>query len=296
MKFCFLYLFIPAAFFLGTQQNVQAQSATDTVQVRIRHLRNNVYMIDCPNGFGGGNVLMSTGENGVLLVDNLFRSMVPKMLTAIKQYSDSTVKYIINTHYHPDHMAGNVVLGKAATTIGHQQLRNRIIAPPNVALPKGLLPVITFSDTLTVYLNNDTVRLRHFSNAHTDTDITVHFKSADIIHLGDMFFAGMFPGVYKEGGGDIRNLINQLEIINEQLTSESIVIPGHGEPANKSAFGNYITMLKETVGAAEDCIGRGLNIDALLAHKSFAKHAYLGEGGGQSAQQYAEMLFKLLKK
>jgi cyclase len=132
-------------------------------------------------------------------------------------------------------------------------------------------------------------------NGHTDSDAIVFFESSKVLHLGDLFFFGMFPAVYREGGGDIRQLIRSLDEIAAEFPADTGVIPGHGGMATMTDLGNYIAMLKETVGAVESGIAQHRSPATMQRDPAIVRYAALGDGGAQTLEQYVAMLFKLLQ-
>lgn len=267
-----------------------AQGNLDSLTIRLVTAGGAVYMADCPNGFGGGNVAASIGADGILLVDDMYSAMVPKLKAALAGKSELPIRIVLNTHFHGDHIQGDAVLGKTATVIAHENVLKRV----SQARPLTF-PMVTFTDSLRIRFNGEDIRILHFPNGHTDSDAIVYFETSKVLHLGDMFFVGMFPAVYRDGGGDIKQLIASLDLIASQFPADTKVIPGHGDLATMTDLNNYITMLKETVAAAESGIRQKKSPEALQKDPIFSKYAKLGEGGAQTLEQYVGMLYKLLQ-
>ena len=268
-----------------------AQDNLDKVTVRLIEAGGSVYMADCPDGFGGGNVAASIGPDGILLVDDMFAAMVPKLKAALQTKSTLPIRIVINSHFHGDHIQGDTVLAPGATLIGHENLLERISrgrsAPP--------FPMVTFGDALRIRFNGENIRVQHFAHGHTDSDAIVFFETSKVLHLGDMFFFGMFPAVYREGGGDIRQLIRSLDQIVGEFPADTKVIPGHGDLATMSDLKTYIAMLKETVAAVEGGIRDHKSPEVMQHDPAIARYARLGEGGAQTLEQYVAMLYTLLQ-
>jgi cyclase len=262
--------------------------------IRVTRAGGVVYMLDGQGAFTGGNIAASVGDDGVLLVDNMFARFMPIVFEKLKALSDKPVRFAINTHYHGDHNSGNAALSPTATIIGHTKLYQRLSAK-TPALPAGSLPSITFSDSSVMHFNNEEIRLIHLPNGHTDNDVLVYFVGSKVVHMGDMFFFGMFPGVYKEGGGDIRHLVVNLETVVKLIPADAKVIPGHGDLATVDDLKNFITMLKETIAIVDAGIKNGKTGDQLVKEKVLSKYDALGSGGAQTTDQYTQMLYKLLK-
>lgn len=270
---------------------VRSQGNLDAVSVRLIPAAGAVYMADCVDGFGGGNVAASIGPDGILLVDDMYAAMAPKLLAALATVSPLPVRIVLNTHFHGDHIQANSVFGKTATIIGHENVLKRLTAGGK-SLP---FPMVTFADGMKIRFNGEDIHIRHLPNSHTDGDAVVFFGQSKVLHLGDMFFVGMFPAVYTEGGGDIRTLITSLDRVLADYPSDTKVIPGHGDLSTMAALRDYVTMLKETVAAAEEGIRGTKDAEAIKKDPRIQKYAKLGDGGGQTVDQYVAMLIKLLK-
>ena len=268
-----------------------AQRNLDSVTVGLAPVSGPVYMAYGVNGFGGGNVAASVGADGILLVDDMYAGMVPKLQRALGTLSSSPIRIVVNTHFHGDHIEGNSVLGPTTVIIGH----DNVLARLNAGKTPPAYPMVTFTDSIHIRFNGETVHVRHYPAGHTDGDAVVFFENSKVLHMGDMFFFGMFPAVYREGGGDVRGLIASLERVVVDFPADTKVIPGHGALATMTDLRNYLTMLKETVAAAEAGIRAGKSAEQLQQDPAFVKYAALGEGGAQTLPQYVAMLVKLLK-
>jgi len=156
------------------------------------------------------------------------------------------------------------------------------------------VPAVTFSDRINLNFNGEEIQMIHFANSHTDSDSVVYFTKSKVLHLGDMFFVGMFPAVYTQGGGDIRQLIRSIEKIVADFPPETKVIPGHGDLATMQDLRNYLAMLKDTVGIVETKLKEGKTLDQMQKEKVLAKYDTLGSGGAQTTEQYLAMLYNLL--
>lgn len=250
-------------------------------------------MMDCVDDFVGGNVTVSIGKDGILLVDNFFAQAMPKLLEKIKAISDKPIRYEINSHFHGDHTNGNEILSSTATIIAHTNLRTRFLNQNPPAAP-GMLPQITFIDSLTLYFNEEEIRLIHLPNGHTDNDVVVYFTKSKVVHMGDMFFFKMFPAVYTKGGGNIKQLIINVEKVVNNIPADAKVVPGHGDLATADDLKNYLTMLKETTATIEKAIKQNQSLEQIKKEKLLMKYDALGAGGAQTTDQYTEMLYKLL--
>jgi cyclase len=270
-----------------------AQTDFSNVIIRSTQAGESVFMMDCADDFVGGNVTVSVGKDGVLLVDNMFAQAMPKLLGKIKTLSDKPIRYEINSHFHGDHTNGNEVLSSTATIIAHTNLRTRFINQNPPAIP-AMLPHITFTDSMTLYFNDEEIKLIHLPNGHTDNDVVVYFTKSNVVHMGDMFFFKMFPAVYTKGGGNIKQLIINVEKVINTIPADAKVVPGHGDLATADDLKSYLTMLKETTGTIEKAITEDKSLEQIKKEKLLAKYDALGAGGAQTTDQYTEMLYKLL--
>src|SRR5262249_5353495 len=187
-----------------------AQQDFDKVQIKVTKVAGTVYMLEG----SGGNIGVSVGEDGILIVDDQFAPLVPKIQAALKGISDKPVKFVLNTHWHGDHTGGNEKLGALAPIIAHTNVRKRLGSesttrtgqkrPPS---PKAALPVITFDDRLTVHLNGEDIRAIHFPSGHTDGDAIIFFTQSNVVHMGDDFFSGQFPFIDLQSGGTVKGYI-----------------------------------------------------------------------------------------
>jgi cyclase len=274
----------------------QGDNDIDRITVRSAKAGGAVYMLDCENGFGGGNVAASIGPDGILLVDDMFAAITPKLLDALKKISPGTVRLVVNTHFHGDHIQGNSVLSASTMIIAHKNLVKQFINNKPGWVTAKSFPQILIADSLTINFNGEDILLFHLPNGHTDNDVFVYFTKSGVIHMGDTFFNGMFPGVYKEGGGDILQMIANLEKILTRMPDDVKFVPGHGNLATKSEFRNYISMLKETTELAAKAIRSGMTLEQAQQKKILTKYEALGSGGAQTTDQYLAMLYKLLAK
>jgi cyclase len=300
-KFCrriaALLFLAPVCIGSGVQRcYAQGDNVYNRITVRSVKAGGAVYMLDCENGFGGGNVAASIGPDGIMLVDDMFEAITPKLLEALKKISSGSVRLVVNTHFHGDHIQGNSVLSASTMIVAHKNLVKRFINNKPEWVTEKSFPQILIADSLTINFNGEEVLLFHLPNGHTDNDVFVYFTKSGVIHMGDTFFKGMFPAVYKEGGGDILQMIANLENILARMPDHVKFIPGHGDLATKKEFRDYVSMLKETTELVGAAIKSGISLEQAQQRKILAKYDALGSGGAQSTDQYLAMLYKLLAK
>ena len=226
-----------------------AQQDFSKVEIKVERIAPGVAVL-----FGaGGNVGLSYGEDGNIIVDDQYAPLSEKIERAIREVDRDPVRFVINTHWHFDHTGGNENFGKAgAVILAHDNVRRRMsteqfIAALNAkvpASPKAALPVVTFADGVTLHLNGDTLHVIHVENAHTDGDSLVHWQKADVLHMGDTFFhKASFPFVDLSSGGSIDGLIAAVGKALTLAGPRTKIIPGHGPMATRADLLAYRAML-----------------------------------------------------
>ena len=199
----------------------------------------------------GGNIGVSVGADGVFLIDDEWAPMTPKVKAAVAALSDRPLRFILNTHWHPDHTGGNKDLGEAgALIVAHDNVRLRMSSDQFIEAlgmkfppaPARALPVVTFNDAVTLHLNGDDVEAFHVPPAHTDGDAIVHFRRAGVVHMGDLFFNGMYPFVDLSSGGSFEGFIAAADRAMA-LGEGTRIIPGHGPVGTRADLRAYRDML-----------------------------------------------------
>lgn len=269
----------------------------DSIRVRTIAVAGKVWMMDCENGFGGGNIAVMAGEEGVLLVDAMYASMTEKIQHAVGTLSKTPIRWVINSHFHRDHIEGNKNFRTSAVIIGQENIAKRLRSKHTAATPTlDMMPSVLFSDSITLTVNGEEIHVIHIPESHTYSDAIVYFVQSNVLHLGDLFFHGMFPAVYSDGGGNIHQLIASLDKIQNMFPANVKIIPGHGDLATMPMLQEYIVMLKSTVDAAQEGLRNKQSAEELLKSPVFQKYDYLGQGGAQTTIQYINMLYKLLSE
>ncbi len=220
------------------------------VEITSEKLSENIYVL-----FGsGGNIGLVVGKENAYIIDDQFAPLTEKILAHIKTLTDKPVKWVLNTHWHGDHTGGNENLAnQGAVLVAHENVRKRMstrqdrgggrISEPS---PEAALPVITFNDKMTLYLDNgNTMHAMHVNDAHTDGDSYYYFPQDNVLHMGDNFFAGSYPYIDLSSGGDIDGLISNVTMALGMIDDDTKIIPGHGTVASKSDLQSYQNVIVE---------------------------------------------------
>ena len=237
------------------------QTDYSKVQIKVTKVAGNVYMLEG----AGGNIGVSVGEDGILIVDDQFAPLADKIRASLKTLGQGKLRFILNTHWHGDHTGGNVVFGPEAPIIAHDNVRKRLSTEQHSdffkettpASPKEALPVITFDQALSVHFNGEEIRAIHFPHGHTDGDSVIFFTTSNVVHLGDDFFAGSFPFVDLDSGGSVEGLITNVAALIEKIPPGAKLIPGHGPLSTLDDLKAYHHMLVETTGIVRQKIAAG---------------------------------------
>ncbi len=222
--------------------------------IKTTDLGNRTYILEGLSGTVGGNVTVAVGDDGVIVVDNMFAAMVGKIKTAIAAISPQPIRYVVNTHFHRDHTGGNEAFAReGATIVAHENLK-RVLASGsknglNCALvppaPDIALPRETYTDTKTIDVKGRTAVLKHPVDVHTDGDSTVYFADANVLTAGDVVFFGRYPNIDFLYGGSIDGMIRGTDELLNFAREDTKVVPGHGPVGTKAMLRDYRTMLAE---------------------------------------------------
>jgi len=257
----------------GLVQTARRTAVASTVTVQ--KLRGNVSVLMG----AGGNMAVLTGPDGKLLIDAGFAGARPKITDALASLSPDPIKHLINTHWHFDHTDGNEWLHSGgAAILAHTNTRKHLSTTTRVEgwnftfppAPAGAIPAEVFDDEWTLQLNGTSIALKHYAPAHTDSDISVHFTDADIFHVADTFWNGYYPFIDYSTGGSIDGMIRATEANLAKVTDKMIVIPGHGEVADKSQLAFYRDLLVGTRERVAALKKQGRSLGEIVATKPTA--------------------------
>ncbi|HEX5715324.1 MAG TPA: MBL fold metallo-hydrolase [Thermoanaerobaculia bacterium] len=273
--------FLGALLGIGLLGPVAAQERDfSKVEVKATPVAGKIHMLQG----AGGNIGVSVGSDGLLIVDDQYAQMADKIRAALKGLSQGKLAFVLNTHWHFDHTGSNEAFGPEATIIAHDNVRKRMAKgqtlfgqaiPP--AAPKAL-PVITFGESVSIHFNGEEIRVLHYPRGHTDGDSVIFFTGSNVVHMGDDYFAGTFPFVDLESGGNLAGLTENIEKILGQLPEDVKIIPGHGPLSTKTDLQGYLGMLKETTAHVRGRIEAGKDLKAIQAEGLPEKWKEWGNG------------------
>jgi cyclase len=238
------------------------------VEVKAVPVAGNIYMLQG----AGGNIGVSAGKDGILIVDDQFAPLADKIRAALKGLGgNGKLEFVLNTHWHFDHTGGNEIFGREAPVIAHHNVRKRMAGeqslrgekvPPS---PPGALPVLTFGDAVSIHFNGEEIRAVHFPKGHTDGDSVIFFTGSNVVHMGDDFFAGRFPFVDLENGGSVQGLIDNIGKVLGQIPADAKIIPGHGPLSTVEDLRSYLRMLQETTDVVRKRMDAGRTLEQIQA-------------------------------
>jgi len=275
-----------------------AQNDFSKVEIKATKVNGNIYMLEG----AGGNIGVSVGEDGILIVDDEFAPLADKIKAALKNLGEGKLKFILNTHWHGDHTGGNAPLGRDAPIIAHDNVRKRLsteqrsefFKTTTPASPKEALPVITFDQSLSVHFNGEEIRVIHFPHGHTDGDSVIFFTKSNVVHMGDDFFAGRFPFVDLESGGSVQGLTKNIGEIIPKLPEGAKLIPGHGPLSTIADLKAYHRMLTDTTEVVRKGIAAQKTLDQIKKEGLPAEWKSWGEGFIKT-DQWIELVFRSLQ-
>lgn len=250
------------------------------VEIKTTPVAGGVHMLEG----SGGNIGVSAGDDGLLIVDDQFAPLAPKIKAALLAINKGKLTFVLNTHFHGDHTGGNPEFGREATIVAQTNVRKRVSATQKVLgrdtdpLPKEGLPVITFDESLSIHFNGEEIRAVHYPGAHTDGDSVIFFTRSNVVHMGDLFFNGMFPFVDLDHGGDVAGLAKAVQAVIETAPNDAKFIPGHGPLGTLPELRTYHQMLVDSLEHVRAAVKDGKSLEQVKAGGVPEKWKSWGEG------------------
>ena len=249
----------------------------ETAVVEAEKVGDGLYVLFGP----GGNVAASIGADGVLIVDDQFPQMIPKIEAKIAELGGGAIDFAINTHWHFDHADGNLALGPKGVWVVSQANSRAMMGDARIidlvavkyeqqAYPENAKPDITYNDRMRFHFNGERIDLLHYGPAHTTGDTAVIFRGSNAVHLGDVFNNAGYPFIDVGNGGDVDGLIEFCKAVLAEIDEHTRVIPGHGPVSNHQGLADYIDMLATVRDRIAKLIAQGADLEAVIAAKPTA--------------------------
>lgn len=270
-----------------------AQQDFSKVQMKSTKVAGNVYMLEG----SGGNIGVSVGADGILIIDDQFAPLADKIRAALKALNPGTLKFILNTHWHGDHTGSNSVFGPEAPIIAHTNVRKRLETGSNTPgrvvqpAPKEALPVVTYDQSVSIHFNGEELRVMHYPHGHTDGDSIIFFTKSNVVHMGDDFFAGRFPFVDIDSGGSVEGLMKNVQDVISKVPADVKIIPGHGPISTLDDLKKYHRMLVETTAVVSKKMKAGKSLKEIQT-EGFAEEWKEWGSGFINAERWIETIHR----
>jgi glyoxylase-like metal-dependent hydrolase (beta-lactamase superfamily II) len=281
--------FLASSLVFAVAISALAQRDFSKVEIKAIPVAKNIHMLEG----SGGNIGVSVGPDGILIVDDQFAPLAEKIETALKKLDTGDLKFVLNTHWHGDHTGGNAHFGKKANIVAHTSVRKRLAGSDEKK--KDGLPVITFDDSLSVHFNGEEIKIIHLPPGHTDGDSVIHFTGANVVHMGDQFFAGKFPFIDLGSGGSVAGYARNVGEVLKKIPADAKIIPGHGPLATVDDLKTFHAMLTETTGIVQKAIDAGKTLEQVKADGLPEKWKDWGTGFINTSR-WLEMTYNSLKQ
>lgn len=293
-----------AIFFVGGMTLGAALAGShgkDEVEIAATPLGGGVHMLTGK----GGNIGLFAGPDGAFMIDSQFKGLSAKISKAIAEITDKKLKFVVNTHWHFDHVGGNEnFAAKGAVIVAHENVRKLMASDQFLkafgkkvpAAPKNALPAIGFTKEVTFHLNDETIRVVHVPNAHTHGDAVIQFIKADVIHAGDIYFNGFYPFIDYQHGGTIGGMVRAVDRILEMSGPNTKIIPGHGPLSNRKELKRYRDMLDEVGHSLLNALSDKKSLAELIKNSPIAKFDKEWGDGFLKPETFLSLVYEGMKK
>jgi len=242
------------------------------VEIKTSKVAGNVYLLQG----SGGNIAATVGDDGLAIVDDQFAPLSEKIKAALAKLTPRPVRFVINTHWHFDHVGGNANFADTAAILAHANVRKRMMVGAKMRFgdvppaPPNALPVVTFEQGVSLWWNGEEIRAFHLRPGHTDGDTVVWFTKSNVVHMGDDFVTYGFPFTDLDSGGSVVGLIEALDTVLPQIPKDAKIIPGHGDVSTVDDLRKYRSSLEEMVGVVKKGLAAGKSVEQLQKEKVLA--------------------------
>jgi glyoxylase-like metal-dependent hydrolase (beta-lactamase superfamily II) len=288
--YCIIFLFLSLALF---SQNF------DQVEIKTTKVSDQIYMLEG----SGGNIAVSSGVDGILLIDSQYAPLSEKIKKAIRAISQGDIKFLLNTHWHGDHVGGNENFANLGVMIiAHENVKERMSKKQLMrafsreipASPEVARPVITFSEEMDIKINNEYLMMVHVDNAHTDGDALIYFPESNVLHMGDTYFQGRYPFIDLSSGGSIDGLLNAVNTALFMVDADTKIIPGHGALSNTRELAEYRDVIQQIRDKVKTAIKEGKSLDAIKAMQPGAAFDEVWGSGFISSDRFIDIVYSSL--
>ena len=281
---------------LATFAQAPSQPPESRAELHTQQLRHGLHLISSP----GSNVVVWSGPDGTVVVDDSVAAVAPQLIEAIAVVATSPVRFVVNTHWHPDHTGGNEALARSgAVVIAQDNARSRMRETQFVEAydlkvqpaPKGALPAITFADQVSLHLNGDNMLAVHAVAAHTDGDVVVAWETANVVDVGDLYYAGAYPFIDVGGGGSLAGVVAAIELVLARADAKTIIVPGHGAASNRAELAAYRDMLVAVGRRVRELVEQGKSVDEVVAAHPTADFDERYGKGSMTPERFVKILY-----